>query len=385
MKKTYVYSNDVDSQTLEQFKSCVNQKYVQSAALMPDAHLGYAAPIGAVLQTKGFVVPAWVGFDIGCGVCALKLSASLNEIKKNAKKIHSSVSKKVPMGMGQKNSKKNISLDSLEKLSKLIEKYRKEPNNKSLFNFFKQAAEQHLGTLGGGNHFVELATSGKDVWLVIHSGSRGIGHRIATYYMQEAAKIAGKSEIEETNALSADSDLGKEYIAAQNICLEYALLNRMEMASKIVETISKVLGKKIKYSLWTNKNHNHVILERGLFVHRKGATPANKGERGVIPGNMRDGSVLVEGKGNKDFLYSSSHGAGRLMSRRDAVQNISLEQFKYSMSDIVATVSEATLNEAPQAYKSLSLVMQAQKKSVKIVKEIKPIINWKGVEQRYRD
>src|SRR3989338_6498951 len=182
-KQIYNYGIDVDKETLEQFKNCYSEDFVVAAALMPDAHLGYAAPIGAVIQTKKFIVPAWVGFDIGCGICAIKLSSlSLADIKKNAKKIHSAVYKKVPMGVGQKNNKKNISKESLEKLNKLIEKYKSATHNKSLFNFFKQSAEHHIGTLGGGNHFVEIGTSGKDVWLIIHSGSRGIGHRIATHY-----------------------------------------------------------------------------------------------------------------------------------------------------------------------------------------------------------
>ena len=157
----------------------------------------------------------------------------------------------------------------------------------------------------------------------------------------------------------------------------------MEMIRKVVSCVEEVLGEKIKSELWVNKNHNHAILEDGLFIHRKGATPAKKGERGVIPANMRDGCFLVEGKGNKKFLESSSHGAGRIMSRTKAKEKISMEQFEESMKGIKGTVLEGTLDEAPMAYKNIYEVMAAQEESVKVVKQLKPIINWKGSD-RYR-
>jgi tRNA-splicing ligase RtcB len=382
----FIYALNPDVKTLEQFEECLKNKYVISAALMPDAHLGYAAPIGAVILTKAYIVPAWVGFDIGCGMCAFKLSGmSVEDVRKNAKLIHTAVIKAVPMGVGQKNSPNKLTQKTKDSLAVLFAKYKSGPHNKQLLSFFKSAAYNHVGTLGGGNHFAELGTSGKDIWLIIHTGSRGVGHRIATYYMTKAAELSGKENIETTNALKADSEIGKEYLAVLNVLLDYALLNRLEIGRKAITAIESVLHKKIKSTLWTNKNHNHAISERGLFVHRKGATPAKKGERGVIPGNMRDGSVLVIGKGNSKFLNSSSHGAGRIMSRRDAKERISLEQFTKDMKGITATVSEFTLNEAPGVYKNLDAVMAAQKSSVKIVKRIKPLINWKGSEMKFRD
>ena len=161
--------------------------------------------------------------------------------------------------------------------------------------------------------------------------------------------------------------------------LEFALLNRMEMAYKVRDVLREVLNiSNLDFSMWTNKNHNHAIFEGEYLIHRKGATPAKKGERGVIPGNMRDGSFLVEGFGDKDFLESSSHGAGRIYSRVQAKKNISMKEFKDSMEGICGTVTFETLDEAPQAYKNINLVMEVQKSSVKIIKHLKPIINWKG-------
>ena len=174
------------------------------------------------------------------------------------------------------------------------------------------------------------------------------------------------------------SQLGKEYLNILNFGLDYALLNRLEISYKVVEVLEEIIGEKLKSELWTNKNHNHAILENGEYIHRKGATPAKKGEKGVIPGNMRDGSFLVEGLGNPKFLNSSSHGAGRILSRTSAKKNISMEDFKKSMVGIRGTISERTIDEAPMAYKNINEVMEAQKQSVKIIKHISPIINWKG-------
>ena len=160
--------------------------------------------------------------------------------------------------------------------------------------------------------------------------------------------------------------------------MEYALLNRLEMSYKVLEALKETLKVPIKAELWTNKNHNHALYEHGSYIHRKGATPAKKGERGVIPGNMRDGSFLVEGKGSSKFLNSSSHGAGRAMSRKQARQEIPLSEFKENMKGITGTISEKTLDEAPRAYKDLFEVMALQKPSVKIIKHLSPLINWKG-------
>jgi tRNA-splicing ligase RtcB len=150
------------------------------------------------------------------------------------------------------------------------------------------------------------------------------------------------------------------------------------MAYKVVEAINEILSEDLKYELWVNKNHNHAIYEKGYFIHRKGATPAKKGERGIIPGNMRDGSFLVEGKGNSKFLNSSSHGAGRVMSRKEARKKYTMHQFAESMKEVKGNISEKTLDEIPMAYKDIFRIMESQKDSVKFVKHIKPIINWKG-------
>lgn len=382
-KEIYNYGVDVDDKTIEQFKNCWDEKFVVSAALMPDAHLGYVAPIGAVLKTKDFVVPSWVGFDIGCGLIALKIRGKglIKKIKKEQDKIHNKVMKKIPMGVGKYNKKDKVTDKTKKSFEKILKKFEKSPYDKNIFNYLKNVAIKHLGTLGGGNHFIELGYDDKkedELWLVIHSGSRGVGHTVAKKYMISASGSKEKSKYEKTFPLNKDSKIGKEYINVLEFGLEYALLNRLEMAYSVIAILENVFEKDLEYEIWVNKNHNHAIYENGYFIHRKGATPAKKGERGIIPGNMRDGSFLVLGKGNKKFLNSSSHGAGRIMSRNEARKKYTVQEFKKVMEGIKGTVSDKTLDELPMAYKDFFRVMDAQKESIRIVKHIKPIINWKG-------
>jgi len=209
-----------------------------------------------------------------------------------------------------------------------------------------------------------------------------------------------EKDYEKTFPLDVKSQLGKEYLNILDFGLEFALLNRLEMSYKVLEALEDALDEKLKAELWVNKNHNHAILEPeksvgkkisgprkskskgfsrdGKYIHRKGATPAEKGERGIIPGNMRDGCFLVEGLGNPKFLKSSSHGAGRILSRKKARQEITIEEFKESMKGIRGTISMKTLDEAPMAYKDINKIMKAQEKSIRMIKYIKPFINWKG-------
>ena len=377
-KQIYNHSIGVDDQASQQFKECYSKDFVTAAALMPDAHKGYAAPIGAVLVTKGYVVPAWVGFDIGCGLIAVRIKGKdvLEKAKQNIEKIYSKVMRAIPMGVGNINKEKHLTTKTKKEFKKLIDKFEKKEYDKGILMYLKDVALKHLGTLGGGNHFIELSSCKKELWLIIHSGSRGVGYKVAKKYMIEAADH--KTDYEKTFPLDVNSSLGKEYLNVLDFGLEFALLNRLEMSYKAVEAIEEAIGEKLTSQLWVNKNHNHAILEKGKYIHRKGATPAKKAERGVIPGNMRDGCFLVEGLGNSEFLNSSSHGAGRILSRKKAREKITIEEFKESMKGIRGTISMKTLDEAPMAYKNLNKVMKAQEKSVKIKKYLQPFINWKG-------
>jgi tRNA-splicing ligase RtcB (3'-phosphate/5'-hydroxy nucleic acid ligase) len=385
-KTNNIFAPNLDEKVIKQFQDCLQQNFCIKGALMPDAHYGYVAPIGSVLITKGVIVPSWVGYDIGCGVIAIKIKGKnlLPKVKKYSKDIFDEISKKIPMGLGKMRAEHTLYKETKEKLEEILKKLKKTNPNKEIFNYLKRKSKSNLGTLGHGNHFIELDYSGKEIWLVIHSGSRHIGHHIASHYMNVAMKEAKeKGNFERTFGLKAESKHGKEYLAILDFLLDFALLNRIEIAKHTIHDIEYILKEKLEWELWTNKNHNHSIRigKTNKFIHRKGATPSKKDERGVIPGNMRDGSFLVIGKGNKKFLESSSHGAGRAMSKRKAKETISMKKFEITMKGIVASVGKETIDEAPFAYKDIFKVMDGQKESVKIYKHLKPIINWKGLEK----
>ncbi len=384
-----IFAKNLDERVLRQFANCMKEKFVVDGALMPDAHFGYVAPIGAVLITNGFVVPSWVGYDIGCGVIALKLKGKdlLEKIRTDLDLIHDTVTINVPMGLGKLNPENKISTETKEKFIELLEKLEKSPHNPDILAYLSQNALSNLGSLGHGNHFIEIDTSGKDVWLIIHCGSRHMGYHVASHYMKAAMEFAGaKGNAERTFALDVNSTLGKEYLAVQEFLLEFALLNRMEIANEVIDGLKDALCERFSIELWVNKNHNHAqqIGQSQRFIHRKGATPSGKGERGVIPGDMKNGTFLVIGKGNKKFLESSSHGAGRAMSKTQARKTTSMNEFEAMMKGIKATVKESTLDENPKAYKNIFSVMRAQEQSVKTYKHLLPILNWKGESEKRR-
>ena len=255
-KPIYDYSISKDNETGKQFKDCYSEPFVTAAALMPDAHLGYVAPIGSVLITKEFIVPAWVGFDIGCGLIAVNLfpkskslssSQLVKQIKSKLKEIYSAVINVVPMGLGETNSSKSKNHDLHEKtlssLKKLIEKLEFQEHDKSILQHIKQISAKHLGSLGSGNHFIELSTNkeNNELWIIIHSGSRGLGHKVAQKYMMKSSGSEKKAEYEQTFPLSDKSELGKEYLALLDFGLEYALLNRLEISYRVKEAIESVL------------------------------------------------------------------------------------------------------------------------------------------------
>ena len=377
-KKIFDYSINLDKETQKQFESCYSKDFVVSAALMPDSHLGYVAPIGSVLVTKDYVVPSWVGFDIGCGLIAVKIKGKniLQKANENKDKIYNGVKKLVPMGLGKRNTNHIVSNESKKKFEELLKKFQKGPHDKSIYDFIKSTGIRDLGTLGSGNHFISINKEEKQknndfVWLIIHTGSRGLGHKVAKKYMIKTS--GNKDDYEKTYPLKVNSKIGKEYINLLDFGLEYALLNRLEISRRIVKALKEIFKIEIKETVWVNKNHNHAIFEKGKFIHRKGATPAKKDEKGIIPGNMKDGSFLVKGLGNPKFLNSSSHGAGRILSRKKAKQEIKLNEFKKEMKGIK---TKFVIDEAPKVYKDIFKVMEKQKKSVKIIKHLTPIINW---------
>lgn len=360
-----IFAEVLEQSALDQFESAMQQPFVVRGALMPDAHAGYSLPIGAVVATDGVVLPAWVGYDIGCGMCALPTTYAAEEIQAKARAIFEDIYKVIPVGFSH--NVRNTEWAEGEEL----------PRTDRMQEIFDKNGLRQLGTLGGGNHFAEVGAdeSGK-VWIVIHSGSRGVGHAAASHYMRKASPD-GRAR-EGHFGFPADSADGREYTTDLNFCLAFALENRREMMRRIEGVLSNHCTGAGEWGSLINRNHNHAELKDGLWVHRKGATHAEAGMLGVIPGNMRDGSFIVRGKGNPEALWSSSHGAGRVLGRKEAKRKLTMESFAATMGDVVARVTDDTLDESPFAYKSIFEVMRQQSDMVETLAHVRPILNIKG-------
>lgn len=393
MKPTHIYAEVLEDEALAQFTSAMDSPYVVSGALMPDAHTGYTLPIGAVVAVKDHICPAFVGYDIGCGMCAVKLD--ITELPDSLEAIRDSILAAIPVGTARHSTPQQYA-----------------PSNfltPMTFKHLQDVGLYQLGTLGGGNHFIEIGKGNDNhIWVIIHSGSRNLGHFVASHYMERAAQQAidftaiatefldshqdlathnpnayqlalekhrskVKPNLEAANFIEAESYLGMCYREDMITCLQCALANRKLMIDRIVSILDSPAQ-----LLFINRNHNHAEFKDGLWIHRKGATHAELGMLGVIPGNMRDGSFIVEGKGNPDSLCSSSHGAGRVLSRKEALAALDLADFNSQMTGIVTNHTSSTLDEAPTAYKSIFEVMELQKDLVTIIDHVKPILNIKG-------
>lgn len=381
-KPFHIYANleTLDQNALDQFVSAMEQDCAVQGALMPDAHKGYSLPIGGVVATKGMVFPSWVGYDIGCGMCATRLDVSKDDIIANSDNIFNEIYKNVPVGFAHHATVPDgTAWGGYNELTDLA---------KGIFN--DCGAMKQLGTLGSGNHFIEIGyDENDDCWIIIHSGSRGFGWKVAQAYMKLASPNGKASEGH--FGLKTDYDLGIEYINDMQLCLNFALANRMVINGLVLDSIKKFVDcyehiePGYNYPDLINKNHNHAVKVGDLWIHRKGATHAEMDMMGVIPGNMRDGSFIVRGKGNPESLWSSSHGAGRISSRKAIKETTNVLDFEQEMLGIKAMVSEDTLDESPFAYKNIFDVMLAQKDLVEIVHRVRPLINVKGVIKSGKD
>jgi tRNA-splicing ligase RtcB len=361
-----VFAEVIEQGAIDQFESAMNQPFVVRGALMPDAHQGYSLPIGAVVANDGVILPSWVGYDIGCGMCALPTTFSAEQVRVYAKEIFTRIYDEVPTGFSH--NQKPTEWDEGRRL----------PVTAMLHERFERDGLRQLGSLGGGNHFIEVGEdeTGK-VWIIIHSGSRGIGHAVATYYMR-AASGDGKAR-EGHFGFDVGSDWGMDYATDMEFCLQFALENRREITGRVERVLIEALNYgRGEWPDLINRNHNHAELRDGLWIHRKGATHAEAGMMGVIPGNMRDGSFIVRGLGNPDALWSSSHGAGRVLGRKVAKKTLNMGDFESAMEGVTALVTADTLDESPFAYKDIFEVMRLQAGLVDVVAHVKPIINVKG-------
>jgi tRNA-splicing ligase RtcB len=375
-----LWLDDIEDGAMAQVRNLANLPFAfQHIAIMPDSHQGYGMPIGGVLATRGVIIPNAVGVDIGCGMCAVK--TSLTEIdRETLKKIMGEIRKAVPVGFGHHKEKQDESL---------MPKGNNFPINGIIYKEYQNALTQ-IGTLGGGNHFIEIQ-KGSDghIWIMIHSGSRNLGLKIADYYNKEAIKINEKyfSQVPkqwELAFLPMDSESGRKYIDEMNYAVEFALANRKLMMERIRDIFFE-LPMVVGFEEMINIAHNYARIEnhfgQNVMIHRKGATLADENTIGIIPGSQGTSSYIVKGKGNIMSFKSCSHGAGRKMGRNVACKTLNLEEEIKKLDDqgIIHGIRHINdLDEASGAYKDIDVVMKNQEDLVDTLVELKPLAVIKG-------
>ena len=339
-------------------------------ALMPDCHQGYGMPIGGVMATENAIVPNAVGVDIGCGMIAVQ--TNLTHIPTDTLKIiMGKVRERIPLGFNhQKHPQTWAGFDTAPDLPIIQQEL--------------QSARKQLGTLGGGNHFIEIQRGSDDrIWLMIHSGSRNIGLKVAGTYHKLAQQACAEVDIPNKDLafLRMESGDGQDYYTAMNFCLDFAQANRDLMMRNLIDVIMEMQA--IDFPIRVNIHHNYATWEhhngRDVLVHRKGATNAALGLAGIIPGSMGTASYITEGLGNPESYQSCSHGAGRRMGRKEAKRTLVLEDEQAKMDGVVHGLrAECDLDEAPGAYKDIDTVMANQTDLVKINVSLRPLASIKG-------
>ncbi|MBM3216030.1 RtcB family protein [Candidatus Poribacteria bacterium] len=377
----------VEAQSLRQLDSMGNLPFIfDHIAVMPDVHLGKGAVVGSVVPARDAVVPNIVGVDIGCGISAFQTGISREVVQEASpdgsprgfwKRWENQVSRDVPTGFHQHKSPREW--------HGLNTTLRAAP----LRHFMDDKVPLQLGTLGGGNHFIEAQYDESDgVWFMVHSGSRHTGLQIAEHYDRIAATTLGKSKTDYPANLAylrADGDGFDDYLHDMEWAVSFALENRWLMLERAVSQFVEMVGGAGKPDVRAkgiNIHHNFARVEehggRRVVVHRKGATSARKGEVGIVPGSMGTESYIVRGKGSAESFESCSHGAGRVMSRTRARKTIAQKDYERALSDTFTKPSGSYIDEAPQSYKDVSEVIRHQTDLVDVLHRLKPIITIKG-------
>jgi tRNA-splicing ligase RtcB (3'-phosphate/5'-hydroxy nucleic acid ligase) len=382
--KTLIPFNELERKAQEQIYNALKLPFLKTLAVMPDCHMGYTLPIGAVALLDEIIWPAAVGSDIACGMCCCILKdipARAIEKQKTKDNIFKRILATIPVGLGVQHE-----------VGVPYEEFKSASGNNKLNDAVNSNLHFQLGTLGASNHFIEIGRSREHdcVGVTIHSGSRRLGYEIADFHIREA--LSADPDLPR-GFLHLDSEAGKAYHADLLFAQQYALDNRKHMMERLLYIILeeyKEAGKDKRFDMrvrkymaeMINENHNHAIVTPDGVLHRKGATPADKGQLGVIPANMKDGVWITEGLGNEEFLSSSSHGAGRRMSRGDAKRRFDVESHKKQMVGITCNVDNGTLDEDPRAYKDINRVMELQESIVvRTVDHLAPLIVAKGSEK----
>jgi tRNA-splicing ligase RtcB (3'-phosphate/5'-hydroxy nucleic acid ligase) len=391
-----IWASELESEALQQAKNIARLPFIpkQGIALMPDAHAGIGSTVGSVIPTDKAIIPAAVGVDIGCGMNAVRLALRADQLPDSLLTIRHQIERDIPLGTGGAHRRE----DEIEPARRWLGASFFNDDNVSALKAVTDAvgeertlvqkAASQLGTLGSGNHFIELCIDeNQDVWIMLHSGSRGVGNIIGRHYIERAKRNMEKFFITLPDADLAYFPEGTDdfdaYVKAVQWAQDYAMENRRVMMDRVY----KALCRHLRFSPAVtqeaiNCHHNYVEKEnhfgRNLWVTRKGAIRAREGELGIIPGSMGQRSYIVRGKGNPDSYCSCSHGAGRRMSRIEARRRYKIADLVRLTEGVECRKDDAVLDEIPAAYKDIDQVMQDQANLIEVVHVLKQVLCVKG-------
>jgi len=379
--RAWLPPDSIEPGAMRQLQNLARLPFVfRHVAVMPDCHLGKGATVGSVIATRDAVIPAAVGVDIGCGMIAVRTPLTAGRLPDTLEPIRHGIEKRIPLGVGARNPKTTPS--AAARLQQLAARARKDYGR-----FAKNWAEQ-LGSLGSGNHFIELSLDDGDrLWVVLHSGSRRVGNRIAEAHIRIAQRLmeVGRIRLPDRDLayLQEGSGTFDDYIRDLLWAQEYARLNRDEMMDRVLSELRAAFPRAGHLELERiNCHHNFTQRERhfdtDVWVTRKGAIQMRRDQKGVIPGSMGTRSYIVSGLENADAYHSAPHGAGRRFSRAEARRRFTMQDFERAMTGIECRHAEALLDELPGAYKDIDTVMEQSRELVRIEHVLRQIVNVKG-------
>ena len=395
--KAWTQGVEVADNALAQLQNTASLPFVhRHLAVMPDVHWGLGSTIGSVLPTVGAVVPAAVGVDIGCGMCAVRTTLSAANLPDDLGPMRGAIERAVPHGRspgraGGSRRDRGAWGDVPKRVASLWREHL-EPGFRAICErqraIEKSNHVHHLGTLGTGNHFIEVCLDETDaVWFLLHSGSRGVGNRIATVYVELAKKdlgrVLGELPDKDLAYLREGTEHFDAYLEAVEWAQRFAALNRRAMMEQVVAAVASTNVPRFRADLLVvDCHHNYVARERHFgtdcLITRKGAVRAGQGELGIVPGSMGARSYVVRGKGNPESFESCSHGAGRVMSRGEAKRRFSLEDHRRATDAVECRKDAAVIDETPMAYKDIDAVMRAQEDLIEVVHRLRQVVCVKG-------
>lgn len=382
------WARDLDPKAQQQLDNIAQLPIIhRHVAAMADAHMGIGATVGSVLATREAIIPAAVGVDIGCGMMALRLSIGANEIdERSLKRVFDQIMRDVPVGSGQHDPARTRHAAATRFKSGLERITARHPGVLKRMGRRSNWVQQ-LGTLGSGNHFIEVCLDEADqVWVMLHSGSRGIGNAIGTYFIalarEDMMRLQTRLPDRDLAYFTEGTEYFDDYVDAVDWAQQYARQNREEMMALVLAALRRHFPPFDVIDEAVNCHHNYVVREHHfgaeVWVTRKGAIRAGKGELGIVPGSMGTRSYIVRGLGNPDSFHSSAHGAGRRMSRTQARKHFSIADMKRQTQGIICRKDKGVIDEIPGAYKDIDAVMASQRDLTEVVHTLRQIVNVKG-------